>query len=350
MKNTDRRLLVIRNSAMGDVAMVAPVLRELTEQYPGVEIILLTRPVYHAFFSSLDGIRFFPADFNGRHRGAKGILFLFRDLKALGRIDYVVDLHDVLRSKALRILFRVHGIPSVKIDKGRREKRKVIKGLIKHGLQHTVERYRDVLARAGFSVSSTAGPWILPSPDGLKTALEIMGQKDVINAGVAPYSKHLLKIWPEDYMISLLKMITGKYKTRFWFFGGKDEQEKLELLASKVSGSVNLSGRFQLPEEIAFISRLDFMISMDSSNMHLAALTGTRVISIWGATDPVCGFGAWGQPAEHSVYLPASQLTCRPCTVFGKGECRRGDHACMRWLTPEMVFKKMELIGIFENL
>lgn len=83
------------------------------------------------------------------------------------------------------------------------------------------------------------------------------------------------------------------------------------------------------------------MISMDSSNMHMAALSGTKVISIWGGTDPLTGFGAWQQPDEYSIRIPVEELTCRPCTVYGKGTCRRGDFACMEWLTPEMVFEKL---------
>jgi hypothetical protein len=74
----------------------------------------------------------------------------------------------------------------------------------------------------------------------------------------------------------------------------------------------------------------------------MAALTGTKVISIWGGTDPISGFGAWMQPEMHFVRIPAEDLPCRPCTIYGKGECRRGDFACMKWLTPEMVFSKVE--------
>lgn len=340
------RLLVIRNSAMGDVALTAPVLRALSEQYPDIEIILLTRPAYWAFFTSFQGIQLYLADFKVRHKGLKGIYVLFRDLQKQGNIDYVIDLHDVLRSMILRILFRLTGVPSVKIDKGRKEKRKIIKGQAKVRLRHSVERYMDVFEKAGFKISESAGPWIIPSPDAVKSTYEITGIDGGINIGVAPYAKHELKMWPEEYMVSLLKMLHEKYNACLWLFGGKDEYSRLEALASKVPQTVNLAGRLKLGEEIAVISKLDLMISMDSSNMHIAALTGTRVISIWGATDPVTGFGAWHQPEEYSVFIPASELTCRPCTVFGKGKCRRKDHACMVWLKPELVSKRIESLGI----
>ena len=102
-----------------------------------------------------------------------------------------------------------------------------------------------------------------------------------------------------------------------------------------------------LSAELALISRLDLMISMDSSNMHMAALCGTKVISIWGGTDPMAGFGAWMQPDSYSIRIPVEELDCRPCTIYGKGKTRR-DFQCMKRLTPELVFKRMKTLGVFE--
>jgi ADP-heptose:LPS heptosyltransferase len=102
-----------------------------------------------------------------------------------------------------------------------------------------------------------------------------------------------------------------------------------------------VSGRHNLGEELALMTRLNLMISMDSSNMHMAALCGVKVVSIWGGTDPLTGFGAWQQRDEYAIRIPVEELTCRPCTVYGKGGCRRGDFACMMWLTPEKVYEKL---------
>lgn len=147
-------------------------------------------------------------------------------------------------------------------------------------------------------------------------------------------------------MKKLLNMITEKRPSRFWLFGGPDEKEKLDAFSKGVPGSENVAGSFTLEQELAFIGRLNFMIAMDSSNMHMAALSGTKVISIWGGTDPLNGFGAWMQPDEFAIRIPVNELTCRPCTIYGKGSCRRGDLACMVWLTPEFVFEKIERAGV----
>ncbi len=340
------RLLVIRNSAMGDVALATPVIKSLREQYPDVEPVIVTRSAYTSFFRTMEGVKLFTPRFRERHKGFTGIFRLFNDLKSTGPFDYVIDLHDVLRSKVLRNLFRLSGTPVMVIDKGRDEKKMVITGRRREPLKHTVERYSEVFRKAGFSLKEVSGPSVIPLPAAITAVREMPEPAPVINIGVAPYARHPLKRWPEEYMVSLLNKISSVCIARFLLFGGHDESEKLGSIRDKVTGSEVIAGRYTLDEELALMSLLDLMISMDTSNMHMAALTGTKVISIWGATDPVAGFGAWHQPDEYTIKIPYYELTCRPCTVYGKGDCRRGDHACMHWLTPEMVFDKIVRSGV----
>jgi ADP-heptose:LPS heptosyltransferase len=338
------RLLVIRTSAMGDVALTTPVLRAIREQYPDVEVVLLTRPLFRSFFISFEGLGLFFTDLKKRHKGFLGLIRLFLDLRRTGRFDKVIDLHDVLRSKILRFLFSLNGVPSFVIDKGRGEKRAIISGKTRTKLKHSVERYSAVFEKAGFPVTFTKGPWIIPSSEALLKVDSITGKMEGLKIGVAPFARHKLKIWPEANMVRLLTLITATHPASFFLFGGNEEKERLSDFQRKIEGSFNTNGLLNLDEEIAMMSRLDLMIAMDSSNMHMAALTGTKVISIWGGTDPVSGFGAWRQPDEYSVRIHVDELTCRPCTIYGKGECKRGDFACMNWLTPEIVLRKIEKI------
>jgi ADP-heptose:LPS heptosyltransferase len=336
------RLLVIRTSAMGDVALTTPVLKGMRKQYPDIELVLLTRPAFKPFFSSIDGLRLIFPDLKNRHKGFPGLVRLYNDISKQSKIDYVIDLHDVLRSKILRQLFKLSGIPVAVINKGRGEKKSVIIGKQKTRLKHSVERYCDVFSKAGFPVIPAKGPWIIPSSEALIKAGLMTDMQDELNIGVAPYAKHKLKMWPEENMVRLLEMISEKHKSRFWLFGGNEESERLIAFQTRITGSYSLAGKLNLDEELALMSKLDLMIAMDSSNMHMAALVGTKVISIWGGTDPLSGFGAWMQPERYSISIPIDELTCRPCTTYGKGECKRGDFACMNWLTPEMVFKKID--------
>lgn len=339
------RLLVIRTSAMGDVALMSPVLKGMREQYPDAELLIVTRLVFKPFFLSINGLEFFFPDFKKRHKGFTGIIRLFKDLKGQYGIDRVIDLHDVLRSKLLRSFFRLSGVPVSVINKGRREKKYLTGGKKKNQLKHSVNRYCDVFASAGFPVVPSKEKWIVPSPNNKINDWFTGEEKDTLNIGVAPYAKHKLKMWPENNMVELLRLISGSHKCRYWLFGGPEDLDSLTRLQAKIPGSTNLAGRLGLEEELFFMSKLDIMIAMDSSNMHMAALVGTKVISVWGATDPLAGFSAWMQPDDFSIRIPVEELTCRPCTIYGTGECKRGDFACMNWLTPELVFRKIEKLG-----
>ncbi len=340
------RVLVIRTSAMGDVALVTPVIKSMSFQHPDVELVILTRPPFESFFYSFSGIKIYSADFKGRYSGLTGMIKVFYDLRKNYIFDHVIDLHDVIRSKFIRCLFRLTGAQITVIDKGRSEKRSLINGSRKIRLIHSTERYYNAFEQAGFRLERSEGPWIVPGPEGIIRADNLLRETELLHIGVAPLAKHELKMWPGKNMVSLMEMIAKNRKVRFWLFGGKEETPQLIAMQNRIPESVLIAGTLSLDEELAIISRLKFVISMDSSNMHMAALSGTKVISIWGGTDPLAGFGAWNQPDEYSIRIPVEELTCRPCTVFGKGTCRRGDFACMERLTPEMIFEKIIKIGL----
>lgn len=335
------RILVIRTSAMGDVALLIPVIRGLREKYPVEEISILTRQEFHIFFEPISGIELISPDFSGRHMGATGLLRLSGDLVKKVRPDLVVDLHDVIRTRVLRLLFRLKGIRVFVINKGRREKKAVTRGKVKKMLKHTIERYCETFSRAGYSIAPYPGKNITISGTAGKKAEEILSQGGLINIGIAPFAKHSLKEWPAPNMKKLLHLIYKRTPCNFWFFGGPDESTRLEDLSSGIPNCKILAGRMSLEEELAVMGQMEFMIAMDSSNMHMAALLGIKVVSLWGATDPVTGFGPWMQPESHLIRIPSEELSCRPCTVYGKGKCRRGDFACMNWLTPEIVYDRI---------
>jgi ADP-heptose:LPS heptosyltransferase len=94
-----------------------------------------------------------------------------------------------------------------------------------------------------------------------------------------------------------------------------------------------------LKDELALMSKMQVMVTMDSANMHLASLVNVPVVSVWGPTHPHAGFYGLGQDPTNAVQL---SLACRPCSVFGNKKCWRGDHACMQEITPKTIIEKIE--------
>ena len=87
-------ILVIRLSAMGDVAMTVPVLRTFRAAYPDVQITVLTRKFFEPIFSDIDNVQVYHADVDGKHKGVLGLSRLSKELRGLG-ITIVADLHNV---------------------------------------------------------------------------------------------------------------------------------------------------------------------------------------------------------------------------------------------------------------
>lgn len=73
----------------------------------------------------------------------------------------------------------------------------------------------------------------------------------------------------------------------FLFGGGPKEITQLKQWADMFPNTISIAGTCNMNQELALMSHLDIMLSMDSGNMHLASLVGTPVISIWGATHPL---------------------------------------------------------------
>ena len=98
-------ILVIRFSALGDVAMVVPVISSLARQYPDVRITMLSRSFARPLFEGLaPNVSFMEADLTSEYHGVRGLNSLYRRLVAK-RFTAIADLHDVLRSKFLRMRF-----------------------------------------------------------------------------------------------------------------------------------------------------------------------------------------------------------------------------------------------------
>ena len=95
-----------------------------------------------------------------------------------------------------------------------------------------------------------------------------------------------------------------------------------------------LWGKVRFAGEIGLVADLDCVVTMDSLVMHLAALVGTKTVSVWGATHPGLGFSGYGTASEGILQ---ADMACRPCSVFGAKPCRFGDYRCLRAVTPAMI-------------
>ena len=325
------KILVIRFSAIGDVAMTVPVIHSLATQYPQHEIKVLSRPNMAALFAHLpSNVSFIGADLKGTYKGFVGLNKLFNELK-VEDFDYIADFHDVIRTKFLRLRFLLQGKKVAHINKGRKGKKALTRSSNKIKIQQdtSFQRYANVLKQLGFPIKMDFSS-IYSQGEGDSSAFSsITGSKGTDKwIGIAPFATHAGKIYPQEQMEQVIQALDTQEGVRIFLFGGgKKEVDILTSWANKYPSATCIAGKLKMDAELALMSHLDVMVSMDSGNMHLASLVNTPVVSIWGATHPLAGFMGWNQSENNAVQV---DLPCRPCSVYGNKPCFRKDYACLK--------------------
>ncbi len=297
---------------MGDVAMTVPVLRALTEQYPELKITVVTKLFFKPFFKDLDNVEVYSADLKGKHKGVYGLYKLSKVLKTK-QFDAVADLHNVLRSKILKFFFTGKNV--VQIDKGRAEKKALVSGKRFQQLKTTHQRYADVFNNLGYPID-LSNPSFPKKVDLTSKLNAFISNKEHKTIGIAPFAAHKSKMYPLHQMEDVITELSKDYNI-ILFGGGKEEIKTLDQFEAKYKNVRSVAGKLNLDEELALISNLDVMLSMDSGNGHLAAMFGIKVITIWGATHPYAGFAPFNQPKDYALVADRKQYPLIPTSVYG---------------------------------
>ena len=337
---TPKHILVIRLSAMGDVAMTVPVLKVFSETYPDIRLTVLSKGFFKPLFEDLSNTNFLEADVYGKHKGL-GLLKLAKEIKSLG-IDAVVDLHHVIRSKIITQYLSVSGIKTARIDKGRSEKKALTREIKKKfkQLKTTHQRYADVFSLLGLPIDLSK---ISPAPrkDFTSKFHEIIGIAPKKIIGIAPFAAYKSKLYPLELIRKVISRLDNTQEYKILLFGGGDNEiDELKKIESKFLSVNSVAGRISFQEEIALISNLDVMVSMDSGNGHLAAIFGVPIVSLWGVTHPFAGFAPFGQIMENNLMADRIKYPLIPTSIYGN-KFPEGYEDAIKTIPSKTVVKKI---------
>ncbi|MFG4000727.1 glycosyltransferase family 9 protein [Flavobacterium aquidurense] len=334
----------MRLSAMGDVAMTVPVLRAFVKQYPEVKITVISRPFFKPFFDGIPNLEFFAFDEKERHKGFKGLLRLFSDVKKL-KIDAFADLHNVLRSKIVSLLFALSGKKRATVDKGREGKKELTRSENKifRQLPTMFERHVKVFNELGFTLD-LSNPQFPEKAILSSEILDLIGDNNQKLVGIAPFAQYDSKVYPKDLMQEVIaKLAENKANKILLFGGGKKEIEILDSFAKPFENVINMAGKIKFQQELELISNLDVMLSMDSGNAHIAAMLGVKVITLWGATHPYAGFLPFNQTIENALVSDRNQYPKLPTSVYGN-KVVEGYEDAMRSISPDEIVGKIQKV------
>lgn len=334
---------------MGDVVLLVPVIKSFIAANPDVEVTVVTRPKFAPFFYDMERVVVFPADVDYTYNGIFGMRDLFRTLIRKADYDLVIDMHDHIRTLFLRTLFKIFGTEVIVFNKGRQEKKAFSRkeNKIVDPLPHTVERYKKAFEKAGFAFQMLPPPYFNLNAAIQAAAAEWLAKKNLTKKekwiGIAPFAMHASKIWPLENFAAVMEQILAKTPAKFFMFGGGAREVKyFESLKARFPEHCEVvADQLKIRQEIAVMQRLDLMLCVDSSNMHLAALAGVPLLSVWGGTHPGVGFGPYGRGEESLVQISRTELPCRPCSVYGRETCYVGGFPCLTRITTEHLAEKI---------
>lgn len=324
-------VLILRLSALGDVAMASGVVAAAMEHHPYARFVVVTRARFAPLFP--EGTEIAVVETEGRHKGLFGLMRLAGELYKRYHPDAVADIHNVIRTRILRNLLSLGGAKVAVIDKGRRARKALVEGNFRAWLRPAADCYIRVLDELHYSLrKASAAPLGPPTP------------APELRIGIAPFAAHPAKAYPLEKMAAVADIIRSSRPdvSIYWFSAPGSEADRLSAIADPrdtIVARMDLPGG--LASEVELMGTLTAMVAMDSGNMHLAALRGVPVVSVWGATHPMAGFAGATSPAELRV---GADFDCRPCSIYGNRPCRLtndGSFPCLDAIAPSTIAERL---------
>ncbi len=337
METTKNTYVIMRLSSLGNVAMLVPVVTQLSNTYPGDEFVVVALKPLEVLFHGLPNVRYHEAAPEVEH--AQGLYRLFKQIKEYNPTK-VFDMQDDGRTRIIRWLLKWSNIPTSTIDLGRRERRALRRTGYEKAtpLKPEVERYADALRNGGLQPAGDV-PLMAVNQSAEQKVQQLFGTKTEHWIGIAPFAKHLSNVLPFKTMKDVIAYYAQQPDTKIFLFGaGHVETEMLRQWASLWDNVESVTNQLPLDGELELMRHIDGLLCMDSANQHLAALVGCPTLSIWCGTHTYMGFAAWGKANTQILSLPVS---CRPCSIHGTEHCKYRNFAC-KALSPEMIIERFD--------
>ena len=311
------KILVLRFSSIGDIVLTTPVVRQLKTQVPGAQVHFATKAAYASLLAAnpyLDGVHLL--------RGS--LSELVRELRA-ERFDFVVDLHNNLRTRLIQL--QLPGVPGRAFDKLNWLKYLLVRFKINRlPPVHIVDRYRVAAAPLGIRDDGEGLDYFIPAGEEVVVETDLpAGFRPWEYVAVAIGAQHATKRLPVEKLIELMQRLAPRPVV---LLGGPEDESTGHIIHLAATSLIyNACGQLSLHQSASVLRQAQFVVSHDTGLMHIAAAFRKEVFSVWGNTVPQFGMYPYRTPFE---VLEVPGLPCRPCSKIGFGQCPQGHFKCMR--------------------
>lgn len=140
---------------------------------------------------------------------------------------------------------------------------------------------------------------------GLTELWPASGKRRVVLQPGATYGP--AKRWPAERFATLAKVLRDD-GFDVAVLGGEKDRDVVEDVLGHAPGMVSLLGKTTVGELAALLESADVLVTNDTGPMHLAAAVGTRVVALFGSTNPT-----WTGPSGNLNLIVSRALPCAPC-------------------------------------
>jgi heptosyltransferase-2 len=310
------KILVLRFSSIGDIVLTTPVVRCLKQQLPGAQVHFCTKRAYQTLVENNPYIdkTFFLEDKLGD---------IIQQLRA-EKYDYVIDLHNNLRTRIIKLRL---GVRSYSFDKLNLRKWIYVRWKVNAMPNvHIVDRYMATVQPLGVQNDGRGLDYFIPYRDHVEADwLPETHRHNYVAYAIG--GQHATKKLPVLRMIELC----WKINHPIVLLGGKEDRESGDEIVRAVGKHMvyNACGQYNLNQSASIVQSARVVFSHDTGLMHIAAALKKKVYSIWGNTTPQLGMYPYKTPY---VVLERTGLECRPCSKIGFDQCPLKHFKCMNEL------------------
>jgi ADP-heptose:LPS heptosyltransferase len=325
LRSEINQILVIRFSAIGDVLLTTPVLRQLKAHFPHAQISFLVKKAYLPLLEAdpfIDQLIPFTGDLS----------LTINDLKKVP-FDYVIDLQANIKSLRIR---RALNSGSSRVNKWNLTKWLMVNFKKKTSVPHIGLRYLESLQPLGI-FSTDSQPHLFIFPESESRAIQLI--QPLFSQpfyGLVLGATYTTKRWIDEYFIDFINLMAMPLV----LLGGQSEFN----LAEKITKSttvpiINAVAQTDFLTSAAIIKQCSFLVTHDTGMMHMADAFGIPCAIIWGNTVPEFGF----EPIHTKhINLQVNDLACRPCSKIGFQACPKKHFDCMKKQSPQWVAKNIK--------
>jgi len=206
-------------------------------------------------------------------------------------------------------------------------------------LRHEVLACLDILKILNIKINKNEELFLKPDKKYKRKVLDFMKKNNLTNKRfitIHPYSRDPNMRWPENYYKELIKKILNFKKFKIVIIGSKNEKILVEKLIKDIKPSpINASGEFSLGELIYFLQFSKLFIGNSTGPVHIANALKVPVIVMFGSHYVRHHPKRWYPWNPGGFYFVPTKI-CKLCFPWA---CKL---ECMKTITPEMVYKKVE--------